>query len=165
MTAHALQGDRERCLEAGMDDYVSKPVRPKELFDAIEREFETKGEAVNGAAIHPNGEIIDWPAALARLNGDRVLLGEMKSVLLAECPKLRGAIRQSIDQHDAAALRLAAHTLKGAVGNFVAKPAFEAALRLETLARDGSFDDIPGARNALEAEMERFVAVLSAFDV
>ncbi|HEX3871042.1 MAG TPA: response regulator, partial [Pirellulales bacterium] len=165
MTAHAMQGDRERCLEAGMDGYITKPVRPKDLFDAVEKSL-TKPEHVDGAPERQTGlEIVDWTAALARLNGDRILLGEMKDVLLSECPKLRTAIRQSIEQHDIAALRLAAHTLKGAVGNFVAKPAFEAALRLETLARDGSFDGIPDAHVTLEVELDRLVPALSAFEL
>jgi CheY-like chemotaxis protein/HPt (histidine-containing phosphotransfer) domain-containing protein len=165
MTAHAMQGDRERCLEAGMDGYITKPVRPKDLFDAVEKSL-TKPEHVDGAPERQAGlEIVDWTAALARLNGDRILLGEMKDVLLSECPKLRTAIRQSIEQHDIAALRLAAHTLKGAVGNFVAKPAFEAALRLETLARDGSFDGIPDAHVTLEVELDRLVPALSAFEL
>jgi CheY-like chemotaxis protein len=165
MTAHAMHGDRERCLEAGMDGYVSKPVRPKELFDAIEDRDYSRPESSNGSLpTDTDIEVVDWNAALMRLNGDRVLLSELKDVLLAECPKLREAIRVSIEQHDSAALTLAAHTLKGAVGNFVAKPAFEAALRLETLARNGSFDDIESAHEAVEVELERLVPVLNAFE-
>ncbi len=165
MTAHAMQGDRQRCLDAGMDGYVTKPVRPNDLFDAVEK-CRTKPEPTTATEKRgESGDIVDWPAALARLNGDRILLGELKDVLLTECPKLRTAIRHSIEQHDIAALRLAVHTLKGAVGNFVAKPAFEAALRLETLARNGSFDGVADAHTTLESELERLVPALSAFEV
>jgi PAS domain S-box-containing protein len=164
MTAHAMHGDREKCLQAGMDGYVSKPVRPKDLFDAVEQ-GRTKAESADAGIPRPaSAEIVDWPAALARLNGDRLLLDEMKNVLIEEFPKLRTAIRHSIEQRDIAALRLAAHTLKGAVGNFVAKPAFEAALRLETLARNGNFDDIPEAHDSLELELERLVPALHEFE-
>ena len=106
---------------------------------------------------------VDWEGALARLAGDRELLVELVGVFLEECPKLRRSIAQAIDQQDAAGLKLAAHTLKGAVGNFVAKPAFEAALRLETLAKDGNLTGIRAAQAELERELDLVLPVLVAY--
>jgi two-component system, sensor histidine kinase and response regulator len=163
MTAHAMKGDRERCLAAGMDGYISKPVRAKELFDVVENHAglapaELPAPSTDG---EEQLEIVDWSAAVGRLSGDRELLGELVGIFLDEYPKLLATIRQAAADEDAPALRLAAHTLKGSVGNFAARRAFEAALRLETLARDGTFTGVPAALNVLEREFEVLLPELS----
>jgi HPt (histidine-containing phosphotransfer) domain-containing protein len=146
-----------------MDSYVSKPVRAKELFDAVESQAapadpEPPPPAADG---DEPGEIVDWTAAVGRLSGDRELLGELIGLFLDECPKLMATIRQAAADGDAPALRLAAHTLKGSVGNFAARRAFEAAMRLETLARDGTFTGVPAALTVLEREFEALLPELS----
>jgi PAS domain S-box-containing protein len=159
MTAHAMSGDEERCLDAGMDAYVSKPIRPHELYRALETEPSTAVATTSEGGVESSA-VLDWPAAVARLNGDRELLEEMGQVLLDECPKLRAELREAVGSQDTARLKLAAHTIKGAVGNFAARLVFEAALRLETLARDGNFSVIAEAHAVLEKELERFLPVL-----
>ncbi|MBS0209592.1 MAG: response regulator [Planctomycetes bacterium] len=161
LTAHALAEDRQRCLDAGMDGYVSKPVRPKELFDAVERRGCPAEGATNGQpAPHPTGVVLDLDGALARLHDDRPLLADLVRVFLSECPKLEANLRTGMRERNVAAVRLAAHTIKGAVGNFLARPAFEAALRLETLARSGNLEQMDEAFPPLEVELQRLVAAL-----
>jgi len=163
MTAHAMQGDRERCLEAGMDGYVAKPVRPNDLFDAVER-LATPPLHVDPEGQEDSNSVVDWDAALDRLNGDRQLLCEMVSVFKDEAPRLMLRIVEAIQAEDAPSLQIAAHTLKGAVGNFAAKPAFEAALRLETLAKDGNFTEVLGAQAAVELELDRLLPALTELE-
>jgi two-component system, sensor histidine kinase and response regulator len=168
MTAHAMQGDRERCLEAGMDNYLSKPVRPRELFEAVESRFRQRRPAVElaQAATHDEAaaanadEVLDWDAALQRLGGDEELLREMVEVFLDEVPGLLVTIRRALDGQRPIDLGRAAHTLKGSLGHFAARPAQRAAQRLETLASQGMSPDLPAAIDALEAEFERLLPVL-----
>jgi PAS domain S-box-containing protein len=137
MTAHALKGDRERCREAGMDAYVSKPLRPQELFEVLEG-LVTAADATPPAParLEVQHAAFDMAAALDRVDGDTELLKELAGLFLGECPQWMAEIRQAIDQRDATKLHQAAHTLKGSVGNFGARAAFEAAQRLETDGHD-----------------------------
>jgi len=182
MTAHAMKGDRERCLEAGMDGYVSKPVHPNELFAAVEQAAGgpaspaalTAAALPTGAADSPpestatsapphaetagdSPSPIDWSIALGRAMGDQELLDELVGLFLEECPKLCSAIDAALARSDAKALGLAAHTLKGAVGTFGAPAAVEAAWRLESLAKNGNLSDAAAAREALARELDRLL--------
>ncbi len=139
MTAHALKGDRERCLAAGMDAYVPKPIRPEVLLQVMESVISAPAispetASADAGETQPARAVLDEPALLARMDGDMPLLLELAALFLAECPKLLEDIRNAIAKGDAKALRGAAHTLKGSVGNFAAKQACEAALTLETMA-------------------------------
>jgi signal transduction histidine kinase/DNA-binding response OmpR family regulator len=137
MTAHALKGDRDRCREAGMDAYVSKPLRPQELFDVLE-DLLTTADGATAAPALPEARHVafDMAAALERVDGDAELLKELAGLFLNECPQWMAKIRHAIDQRDASKLHQAAHTLKGSVGTLGARAAFEAAQRLETDGRE-----------------------------
>jgi PAS domain S-box-containing protein len=156
MTAHAMIGDRERCLASGMDHYIAKPVRSRELLAVIEQVIagparpapETGGQ--DGAA-----GVLDWAAALDRLQGDRALLGELVGVFRDECPKLLTQVREAVATSDAARLKLASHTLKGALSNFAARDAVEAAKRLEQMGKQADLAGADEALAALESELER----------
>jgi PAS domain S-box-containing protein len=150
MTAHALKGDRERCLAAGMDDYVSKPLRPWVLFDVLDRLG--AGSAANSDAPEATARApaFDLAAALDRLDGDEELMEELAGLFLGECPGRMAEIRQAILERDTSGLRRSAHALKGSVANFGAPAATEAAGRLEKAGHDQDWRDVEPAWAALE---------------
>ncbi|MCS6861715.1 MAG: response regulator, partial [Abditibacteriales bacterium] len=171
MTAHAVQGDREVCLEAGMDGYVSKPIDKEELHRVIEGLVISPSDEEHrerGAAQTPLGsQASDMPAwnyaaALERAGGDPEFLNELVEIFLGEYPKMMGNIQESVMQRDAAALQRAAHALKGSVGNFCAQRAWEAAYTLEQMGRNGDLSGVEKAWSVLEEEMERLSQALAS---
>jgi len=160
MTAYAMKGDRERCLECGMDDYVSKPIQPRELWEAIERL--TRGQATQ--AKETTDTVVDWEEIHERIGEDKDLLHELITVFLSECPRLWQNLREALEQGDARKLSRAAHTLKGSVGNFGAHAAHEAAERVEQLSAAG---DLPRAAEfvaRLQTELDRLQSMLQQLD-
>ncbi len=123
MTAHALQGDRERCLAAGMDAYIAKPLRPQELFDLLAGLLHSASPAepppLHGTAAPPDG--FDMAEALERVDGDMELMKELAGLFLGECPRRMEDIHRSIARRDGPELQQAAHYLKGSVGNLGAR--------------------------------------------
>jgi len=161
MTAHAMKGDRERCLAAGMDGYASKPIRIRDLEQAIAQLI----SPINSASVSvPEAEqadgVIDHAALLAGVDGDRRLVRELIHLFLADCPQGLAKIKEAIRCGDAGALGRAAHTLKGSVGNFARKSAFAAAQRLEIMGRDGNLDNAGKAFRNLESELARLTEEL-----
>jgi PAS domain S-box-containing protein len=161
LTAHAMKGDRERCLAAGMDGYVTKPVRPDQLRAAL-RDIRPQAPAPPpGPAPVPGDDGLDRAAALAHVGGDSVLLGELAGLFLADCPRLRAGLRGALAGGNADGLRVAAHTLKGSLACLGAVPAAGLAQQLEGLARGG---DLAAAAPALAAVEEALERVLPAID-
>jgi two-component system sensor histidine kinase/response regulator len=161
MTAYAMKGDRERCLASGMDDYISKPIQPRELWEKIDKLV---------APNHNNGEeqtpadVLDRAEIRERVGGDTKLLRELIDVFFADCPRMWQDVRAALTQGDAPRLNRAAHTLKGAVGIFGAKAAHEAAERIEQLAGKGDLTQAAEAAAQLEAELERLKPALQSLD-
>jgi signal transduction histidine kinase/DNA-binding response OmpR family regulator len=155
MTAHAMKGDRERCLSGGMDGYISKPINPAKLLAEIER-FARPQELTPPIATLPSTEdCFDRQAALTNLEGDNNLLRELALLFLDDLPQQMEALRRAVDSGRYHDLERLAHRLKGSVGNFAAKPAFETASCLEEVARQADSQQIPQAINALEVEIQR----------
>jgi PAS domain S-box-containing protein len=154
MTAHAMKGDRERCLAAGMDGYISKPIRIGELEHAIAQLISPPNSAkVPVSEADQADGAIDHTALLAGFNGNRRVLRKLVRLFLADCPRRLAEIKEAIRRGDAGALGRAAHALKGSVGNFAAKNAFAAAQRLEIMSRDIDLDNVGKACVTLESEL------------
>ena len=156
MTAHAMKGDRDRFLAAGMDGYVAKPVRPHELYAAVE------GGDPNAEAELPAPVDVpfEWDAALENVGGDEAMLRELAEMFFTECPKLMEQIREHIAGADGPELRRAAHTLKGSAHVFGAEEVAGAAHRLEEIGREEAFADAEEALALLEDEVTRLLPAL-----
>jgi PAS domain S-box-containing protein len=162
MTAHAMKGDRERCLAAGMDGYVSKPIQPAALFEAVEGEARTGSALPAGEETAAAEEVLDREEVLNRLGGDMEFLRELVRLFLQTCPEQMSAVRTAVSQGNPQALEQAAHQLKGCVGNFAARAAFDSARQLETMARSGDLTHARATLTALEEAIERLTPALTA---
>jgi CheY-like chemotaxis protein len=174
MTAHAMKGDRERCLDAGMDAYVSKPFRPHELFAEVERASADDGldeelfeegsllartsarlsDAVNRRLV------FDQDEALKNVGGSQAMLTEMAGLLAIECPKQLAEIEAAFTAADCETVMRAAHTLKSSVALFGAQAATAAARRVETLGREGKLDSFPEAWAELQQRVGELLEAL-----
>ena len=166
MTAHAMKGDREKCLEAGMDDYIANPLHKQELLQAICEQTTRKplpiGEAPASASapISSNSEL-DIEGALRQMGGDENLFCELCCLFLQESPALLDSVRSALAQSDSTAVYRAAHKLKGTVSTIGGAKAARAALVLEELGQAASVNGFPEAAAALEREMTALLLAIS----
>ena len=191
MTAEALKGDREHCLESGMDDYVSKPISPAEMYRAIERFPAICLRSVSGIRPVPKGHdtealttisaptetipavppaqdeptnglpAIDWDIAKQRLPDGPAALQEFVELVKRELPVLLAEIRQAIEARDAKTLRRSSHTMKSSISYFGAKPLIAIA---QTMEKNGKEESIEGASELLAAMEQEVARVLAALE-
>jgi PAS domain S-box-containing protein len=161
MTAHAMKGDRERCLEAGMDGYVAKPIQAQELHEAIARVMSPCPPVQDESASKQDGGCLDKAAALSRVNGDVGLLRELADLFWQSWPGQRTELQSAIARHDGQTLRRVAHAVKGAAGNFGATTVVHCAQQLELMGQAGDLERAASACVALESAMDDFRPVLA----
>ena len=163
LTAHALKGDRERCIEAGMDDYVSKPIESQKLFDAVEAAAAQSAPATTNGRSHRG--VLDIDALVKSFEGDRELVLMLARVFADSSRDQLSALCDAVERGDADALASAAHALKGSVANFRANAAVDAASQLELMGRHGDLSLADSALANLEKEIERVREDLEAFEL
>jgi signal transduction histidine kinase/DNA-binding response OmpR family regulator len=154
LTAHAMQGDHDRCLAAGMDGYVTKPVKADQLYAMIDRVLRREAVADEVMAAPP----VDLLAALQNVDGDRAFLAEIIEIFQQDYPRHLAAMRQAIAHRNALQLERAAHSLKGSVAMLGATTASTLAAQLEAMGRDGHIEEALTSLDRLEREVTRLVA-------
>ncbi|MEW6532099.1 MAG: response regulator [Thermodesulfobacteriota bacterium] len=165
LTAYAMKQDEERCLEAGMDGYISKPINAQELYETIEQVMRGRETAPYHVSFpRPTAPVLDKSAVLDRVGGDVELLREVVVLFLNDYPKLLSDIRAASQHNEPERLEEAAHTLKGAVSNFAAEAAVQCALRLEQMGRMRDLSRAPQAIMQLEMELQRVKDELLVLD-
>ncbi len=192
LTAHAMKGDRDRCLEMGMDSYVTKPIRSKELSRVIREvmgpELHSAAAPTDDAKVQPpatapppaaaqtaaaaqsatngsptTGGRINWQEALEAIDGDRQLMLELVEIFREECPKMRGEMAEALAAGDAARVRRGAHTLKGSLSHLAAAEGIELALQVETHAKQGDLAAAAAAWPRLEAALDQLKPELDEY--
>jgi CheY-like chemotaxis protein len=147
LTAHALAGDRERCLDAGMDQYLSKPVQAPVLLGMLQEI--TGGQPATESAAPP---AIAPDDVLARVDGDRELLAELLAIFHEQARELIAALDEAVASSDAVQVEQLAHTLRGSVANFGAREAVRLAQTLELAARGGDLGEAAALVAQLRSE-------------
>jgi CheY-like chemotaxis protein/HAMP domain-containing protein len=172
LTAEARPGDRERCLVAGMDDYIAKPADPKRLYAMINRcpAQALGGEPAREALPAPPvadaahafaADPIDWELARSLTGNDAALLQEVIELFPEESRRQLDAIRLAVDAADAEGITRNAHSLKGAAKLFGAPALVEVAFEVEELGREGRLAEVPKRLDVLGTETARLIAALA----
>jgi CheY-like chemotaxis protein len=166
MTASAMKGDREKCLQVGMDGYISKPVDPEQLTSTL-NEFTPAISSSATDAASPGSEsetisVIDMDVAQARIPGGPEAVKQVAQLLLEECPKMFAEIREGLTSANAKQVERGAHTIKSSADVFAATRVAAAARRLEELARSGDLKSAEHASAELEIEMKQLIEAVDA---
>ncbi len=168
MTAHSMAGDRERCLNAGMDDYISKPINATTVTETLLR--------VTGG--HPSAcpqtqhtepilsessvdfQVFDLNAALEKLDGESDFLNELFDIFLRSTPSQMASMQSAVEHRDIHAAGETAHLIKGIVANFCAPSTHAAAINLEQTCQNGNLDQLPSAHQKLVQEVDRLMSAI-----
>jgi len=168
MTANAMKGDREKCLAAGMDDYISKPIDIARLGGLLQRMSSGRSrlseDSMNGD--HTTEEVagspesthecpIDFDKAMENLGGERELFEEVLQLFVQTIPQIQQDLETAIASKDASRLRLVAHGLKGSAANVCAESARQVAEQIEGMAKREDFTEVDKAFADLDTHLKR----------
>jgi CheY-like chemotaxis protein/HPt (histidine-containing phosphotransfer) domain-containing protein len=159
MTAYATEGDRERCLEAGMDAYVSKPISASRLFQAIDElvppvpEEESSGSA-GGTGGEKKSVSLNSDELIRSFANDRSLFQELVEIFISDYPRMLDTLRESLKGADAKTLSRTAHSLKGMLRNFQAEAAAEKAFEIEQIGRQEKLDGVDRMVDSLADQLD-----------
>ncbi|HET8871640.1 MAG TPA: ATP-binding protein [Aquabacterium sp.] len=156
MTANAMSGDRERCLQAGMDGYISKPILVDRMMAEIERVMAAQSQAAESL---PD---LDMAEALERCGGDKALFKELAQVFLTDCPNRLAELDSAIRNTDARQLVSAAHHISGSTGSLSAKAMHHVSRQLVEAGKAGQFDQAASLYNTLRQRLTRLEQALQA---
>jgi PAS domain S-box-containing protein len=154
MTAHAMAGDRERCLEAGMDDYVSKPINPTALYEAMARVLEGSGEEASRMSV------FDRSTALHHVGGDAEILGQLVGMFLEQGPERMARVETALAEGDTGTMEREAHALKGTAATLGMGDLRDAAYSVEKLGAKGLLDAATRAVTEMRGAMDEVVDTL-----
>lgn len=170
VTANAMQGDRERCLAAGMDDYLSKPIKMDELRATLARWATSPPSGAESGTEQPTHTATDTargifdPAKMYQnIGSDDDLFAQLICLFLERYQIMLAEIRAALVEADPSAVERAAHTFKGTAGNLCASEVGLTAGRLEAVGRLNALHDAPPVYAQLELEVARLVRVLEPY--
>ncbi len=172
MTALVMQGDRERCLAAGMDGYLTKPIRPRSLDEVLDQYTAQKrqGGSVHEQAVKTPGhtsrtvkqESVNGHELLERVGADREFLTELVSLFREDGPKQLNRIKAALEKKDPSEVLRGAHSLRGTLANLAARPAADLAAQIEHAGKSEDLSRAKAAFETLDLELPRVLEALSA---
>ena len=174
MTAHAMQGDREKCINAGMDDYLPKPLNRDELFDMLDKWI--KPESVDNGDNGNNGDhvqevlleehpSVDMESAMTRFGNDTAFFKEMSKEFLNYLPEQISSLEEAAKSGDISAVKRNAHSIKGAAANLSAEKVRTIAAAIENIGNNGERVKIPSLITDLKNEIANFKGFVDSFDL
>ena len=167
MTAHAMKGDAEKCVEVGMDAYISKPINSRRLIELVEHWGGKRGDVLGASQRIPaadenqdakqasNGKTADFEIALKRLEGNRELLTDMIGFYREDVPKLFKKLATAIHDENSAVAKRSAHSIKGLSANFEAQRIIEIAASIEILTENQDFQSAADKISILKQEIDQ----------
>jgi CheY-like chemotaxis protein/HPt (histidine-containing phosphotransfer) domain-containing protein len=167
MTAHAMTGDRERCLESGMDEYLSKPIRARQIADKLAQLFPSGPQQEARVAVVTESpapsQLIDWDHALEGVDGDHQLLAEVISAFLETLPQSVARVGAALEKKESDGLAGAAHSLKGELLAIGATVAAESARLLESAGKESDLSRANAVFVGLQQQLTALREPLAAF--
>ena len=167
MTAHAMQGDRAKCLAAGMNDYISKPIDVQAVIHVLHRWLPGKEKETNPMSTpppppSPDSIVFDREGVLDRLMGGEALAAKITTVFIGLFPGMMADLRRALDAADAPVAQRQAHSIKGAAANVGANALSALALQMEKDAREGTLEPVRQHLDALQSAFDAFLAAVHA---